>query len=88
MTGKPTSSSSAEDVKSLGESAHNGNEENFSLDAPNFSLLDFHRKLHSLTNYRRKRVSTHQRKIESGIAAGESFGKGYAFVSQRELQEN
>ena len=56
MMGKPISASSKGDVWSLGESAQNRNEKMLSLDAPNFSLPDFHGKLHSLADYRRKRV--------------------------------
>jgi hypothetical protein len=44
------------DVWSLGEAANDRNDAMLSLEAPDFSLPDFNGKLHSLTDFRRKRV--------------------------------
>ena len=56
LMGKPAAVSKDGDVWSLGEAANDRNEAMLNLDAPNFSLPDFSGKLHSLTDFRRKRV--------------------------------
>ena len=56
MMGKPAAVSNDGDVWSLGEAANDRNEAMLSLEAPDFSLPDFNGKLHSLTDFRRKRV--------------------------------
>jgi hypothetical protein len=53
---KPVAASSDGDVWSLGEAANDRNDAMLSLEAPDFSLPDFSGKLHSLTDFRRKRV--------------------------------
>ena len=56
LMGKPAAVSNDGDVWSLGEAANDRNEAMLSLEAPDFSLPDFNGKLHSLTDFRRKRV--------------------------------
>jgi len=56
LMGKPDAVSNDGDVWSLGEAAKDRNEAMLSLEAPDFSLPDFNGKLHSLTDFRRKRV--------------------------------
>ena len=56
LMGKPVAGSKSGDVWSLGEAANDRNEAMLSLEAPNFTLPDFSGKLHSLTDFRRKRV--------------------------------
>ena len=56
LMGKPDAVSNDGDVWSLGEAAKDRNEAMLSLEAPDFSLSDFNGKLHSLTDFRRKRV--------------------------------
>ena len=56
LMGKPVAVSNDGDVWSLGEAANDRNEAMLSLEAPDFSLPDFNGKLHSLTDFRRKRV--------------------------------
>lgn len=56
LMGKPAAASSNGDVWSLGEAANDRNDAMLSLEAPDFSLPDFNGKLHSLTDFRRKRV--------------------------------
>ena len=56
LMGKPYAVSNDGDVWSLGEAAEDRNEAMLSLEAPDFSLPDFNGKLHSLTDFRRKRV--------------------------------
>jgi hypothetical protein len=56
LMGKPAAVSNDGDVWSLGEAAKDRNEAMLSLEAPDFSLPDFNGKLHSLTDFRRKRV--------------------------------
>lgn len=54
--GRPVVSSAGGDVSVLGESATERNDALLSLEAPDFTLPDFSGKLHSLTDFRRKRV--------------------------------
>ena len=54
--GKPAAASQQGDVWFLGEGAQTRNDALLSLEAPNFTLPDFSGKLHSLTDFRRKRV--------------------------------
>jgi len=56
LMGKPAVQSEASDVWFFGESAHARNDALLSLEAPDFSLPDFSGKLHSLTDFRRKRI--------------------------------
>ncbi len=56
LMGKPAAASSDGGVWSLGEAANDRNDAMLSLDAPDFTLPDFNGKLHSLTDFRRKRV--------------------------------
>ncbi len=56
LMGKPAAVSNDGDVWSLGEAANDRNEAMLSLQAADFSLPDFNGKLHSLTDFRRKRV--------------------------------
>ena len=56
LMGKPAAVSNDGDVWSLGEAANDRNKAMLSLEAPDFSLPDFNGKLHSLTDFRRKRV--------------------------------
>ena len=56
LMGKPAAVSNDGDVWSLGEAASDRNGAMLSLEAPDFSLPDFSGKLHSLTDFRRKRV--------------------------------
>ena len=54
--GKIATASSDGDVWFLGEGAQTRNNALMSLDAPDFTLPDFHGKLHSLSDFRRQRV--------------------------------
>jgi hypothetical protein len=54
--GKPAAATIDGDVWFLGEGATQRNEALLSLEAPNFTLPDFTGQLHSLTDFRRKRV--------------------------------
>jgi len=56
LMGKPAVASSNADTWFLGESAATRNDSLLSLEAPNFTLPDLSGKLHSLTDFRRKRV--------------------------------
>ena len=56
MLGKPAAASVQGDVWFLGEGAQARNDALLSLEAPDFTLPDFSGKLHSLTDFRRKRV--------------------------------
>ena len=56
LMGKPAAVSNEGDVWSLGEAASDLNEAMLSLEAPDFTLPDFNGRLHSLTDFRRKRV--------------------------------
>ena len=56
LMGKPAVHSADSDVWFLGEGAGARNDALLSLEAPNFTLPDFDGKLHSLTDFRRKRV--------------------------------
>ena len=56
LMGKPAAATDSGDVWFLGEGAAQRNDALLSLEAPNFTLPDFAGKLHSLTDYRRKRV--------------------------------
>lgn len=53
---KPVAHSEAMDVWSLGESARSRNESLKGLEAPDFTLPDFSGKLHSLSDFQRKRI--------------------------------
>jgi hypothetical protein len=54
--GNPVATTDTGDAWFLGEGAEQRNEALMSLEAPNFTLPDFSGKLHSLTDFRRKRV--------------------------------
>ena len=54
--GKAAVATEQGDVWFLGEGAQQRNEALLSLEAPDFTLPDFSGKLHSLTDFRRKRV--------------------------------
>ena len=56
LMGKPTATSDQGDVWFLGEGAQTRNDALLSLQAPDFTLPDFDGKLHSLSDFRRKRV--------------------------------
>jgi hypothetical protein len=56
LMGKPAAASQPGDAWVLGEGAEARNDALLSLEAPNFTLPDFNGKLHSLTDFRRKRV--------------------------------
>ncbi len=56
LMGKPAAPSRDGSVWSLGEAANDRNDAMLSLEAPDFSLPDFKGKVHSLTDFRRKRV--------------------------------
>ena len=56
LMGKPAAATIDGDVWFLGEGATQRNEALLSLEAPNFTLPDFTGQLHSLTDFRRKRV--------------------------------
>lgn len=56
LMGKPVVRSAVADVWLLGESASNRNDALLSLEAPNFTLPDLDGNLHSLTDFRGKRV--------------------------------
>jgi len=56
LMGKPAAASASGDTWFLGEGAEARNDALLSLEAPNFTLPDFNGKLHSLTDFRRKRV--------------------------------
>ncbi len=56
LMGKPAVKSSAGDVWVLGEGAEDRNASLQSLEAPDFTLPDFEGNLHSLSDFRRKRV--------------------------------
>ncbi len=53
---KPAIASEQHDVWFLGEGANERNDALLSLEAPDFTLPDFTGKLHSLSDFRRKRV--------------------------------
>lgn len=56
LMAKPVVRSENADVWLLGESASNRNDSMLSLEAPNFTLPDLDGNLHSLTDFRGKRV--------------------------------
>ena len=56
LLGKPAVASRDGDVWFLGEGAEARNDALLSLEAPDFTLPDFHGRPHSLTDFRRKRV--------------------------------
>jgi len=56
LMAKPVVRSANADVWLLGESASNRNDSMLSLEAPNFTLPDLDGNLHSLTDFRGKRV--------------------------------
>ncbi len=56
LLGNPAAHSQAMDVWSLGESASSRNDDLKCLKAPDFNLPDFNGKLHSLTDFQRKRI--------------------------------
>ena len=56
LMGKPAVRSENEDVWLFAEGAGNRNDALLSLEAPNFTLPDLDGNLHSLTDFRRKRV--------------------------------
>ncbi len=56
LMGKPAVRSANADVWLLGASASNRNDALLSLEAPNFTLPDLYGNLHSLTDFRQKRV--------------------------------
>ena len=56
LMGRPTATSEQGDVWFLGEGAQTRNDALLSLQAPDFTLPDFDGKLHSLSDFRRKRV--------------------------------
>ena len=56
LMGKPLAVSQGGDVWSLGESAESRNDAMLTLEAPDFTLPDLDGNLHSLTDFRRKKV--------------------------------
>ena len=56
LMGKPAAATEQGEGWFLGEGASSRNDALLSLEAPDFSLPDFNGKLHSLTDFRRKRV--------------------------------
>ena len=56
LMGRPAVASADGDAWFLGAGAQARNDALLSLEAPNFTLPDFSGKLHSLTDFRRKRV--------------------------------
>lgn len=56
LMGKPAVGSANADAWFLGEGADSRNDALLSLEAPDFTLPDLSGKLHSLTDFRRKRV--------------------------------
>jgi hypothetical protein len=56
LMGKPAAASQDGDVWFLGEGAATRNDALLSLQAPDFTLPDFSGRLHSLTDFRRKKV--------------------------------
>ena len=56
LMGNPAAATQKGDVWFLGQGANACNDALQSLDAPEFTLPDFSGKLHSLTDFRRKRV--------------------------------
>lgn len=56
LMGNPAAATQKGDVWFLGQGAQTRNDALESLDAPDFTLPDFSGKLHSLTDFRRKRV--------------------------------
>ncbi len=56
LMGKPAATSEQGDVWCLSEGAQMRNDALLSLQAPDFTLPDFDGKLHSLSDFRRKRV--------------------------------